>query len=495
MLSAAFRLDLILVYFIYGLAFFSLGLVMMLEWGRSPLLAEGRVLRPLAVFGFVHGTHEWLELALLLRQGLRLPDSSRADLARLILLAFSFFCLLVFGLRVLQPHQRLTRRLVAAWLGGLSLYAVLVFLLIWSLGGRQPGWERNADVLTRYLLAVPAGFLAGLALVQQARQARREGRPSLSASLYLAAFGFSLYALTQLFVPPAAFFPADRLNTAAFLAVFGFPIQGVRSVLAVLITVGLIRATQAVDAERQRLLSDAQQAQLAALEQVQRELTARESLRRELLRHTVVAQEDERARIARELHDESAQVLTAFSLHLASFRDALSDQPAHIGRVDRLLAITRQLSEGIYRLVHDLRPAQLDDLGLVPALQWMMDEERKRTGLEVSLRIDGPRRRLDPLVETVLFRVAQEGLANVDRHAQVKQAQMELSFDVDEAVLRVCDQGAGFDSQARLIPPRGWGLMGMTERVESVGGALHIISSPGHGTLVEARVPVAVEER
>jgi signal transduction histidine kinase len=278
------------------------------------------------------------------------------------------------------------------------------------------------------------------------------------------------------------------LNTAEFVSLTGIPIQVVRAGLAVLITVCLIRASQIAEDERQRRFTAAQQARLDALQQVQRELEEREALRRDLLRHTVTAQEEERARIARELHDDTAQILTALRLNLATLQDALRKNPEAIGLIERMERLSRQMSLGLYRIMHDLRPAQLDDLGLVAALRWLVDEERSRSALEVDLVVRGPHQRLDAPVETALFRIAQEALANVARHSGCSQALLQLSSSPQEVTLIVADQGAGFDPDERHSPPRGWGLVGMRERAESVGGQLKICSAPGKGTQVEALI-------
>ena len=123
----------------------------------------------------------------------------------------------------------------------------------------------------------------------------------------------------------------------------------------------------------------------------------------------MIAQEDERARIARELHDETAQILTALMLELATLRDTrIRTSLTEI--IDRLQSLSRQMSQGIYRLVGDLRPAQLDDLGVTAALRYLADQARQRDDLDVTVSIAGPHQRLDLLVETVLFRIAQEAL-------------------------------------------------------------------------------------
>jgi signal transduction histidine kinase len=152
------------------------------------------------------------------------------------------------------------------------------------------------------------------------------------------------------------------------------------------------------------------------------------------------------------------------------------------------------MSQGIYRLVHDLRPAQLDDLGLVAALHYLVDEERRRTRMDIALEILGLMKRIDPLVETVMFRVAQEALTNVARHANCKTAKVLVEYRDEQIMMQVSDAGAGFDPQRQLQPPHGWGIAGMRERVESVGGRLKIYTAPGQGTRVEVVIPLHIED-
>ena len=487
--SSDLQLNIVLVFFVYGLAFYSMGLAMMLESSRSPLLAEGRVLRPLAVFGFLHGAHEWLEMFLERSEWFELRFPVQIAMLRLSLLVFSFIALIAFGLRVLQPQRHLASKDLIIAIGLVSLYLLLILV---SLVYKETLIDRLwvADALARYTLAIPGAALAALALHRQASTAQTEVRRQLKTYLQWAAGSFALYSLTQAFVPALDFFPANTINTQAFIQMTGMPIQVVRAVLAIMITVSLIRATQVVEAERKRQVLAVQKARLDALEQVRHELVEREVLRRELLRHTVIAQEDERARIARELHDETAQILTGISLNLAALHGSLDENSKESEQLTRLQGLSRKMAEGIYRLVHDLRPAQLDDLGLAAALQYLADEERRRSGLVIHLEIMGARQRLDPLIETVFFRVAQEALANVSRHAHTQEASIQLLFTPQQARLRVCDQGVGFDPSERQQPPRGWGLAGMRERADSIGGLFRIQSTPGSGTVVELEAPV-----
>ncbi len=477
-----------LVFFIYGLAFFGMGITMALESGRSPALAQARVLRFLAAFGLIHGTHEWLESYLMQARAFGTPLPDWLPWLRLGLLVTSFVSLLLYAIQMLllvSPYRRGKRIFRFSIFGA---YALFILISISSSHLKEPIPLNNfLDGLARYLLAVPAAMLATLALRAQGRNAREQERALLSNSLAIAAFGFGIYTLTQFFVHPINMFPARYINEEAFLAYTGFPIQLIRTITAILITYGLLRATQSMEEERKTELFSAQQARLDALEQ-------QEKIRRELLRHIVQVQEDERARIARELHDETSQILSAFMLELATLRELTRRKPQVKDIVDKLQELSRQMSQGLYSMVHDLRPAQLDDLGLVPAIKSLLDSECCPKGLQVTFDVTGKQKRLDSLIETVLFRVTQEALTNVTRHADTNKASVYLDYAPGMVTLGVLDSGRGFDPNEPLHPPRGWGLEGMRERVESVGGQLVLYSAPKRGTTIKVVIPLAFEQ-
>jgi signal transduction histidine kinase len=473
-----------LVFFVYGLAFFGMGLAMALESGRSPTLAEARVLLPLAAFGVIHGAHEWFESYLLQAAALGTQLPGWIPWTRLALLGSSFSCLLLFAYNQLRLSVRPNPRTRIFHSGVLPLYILGILAgLFFALKQTGIALFPLLDGLARYLLAVPAALLAALALRARSRLAQAEGHHRLAKFFMLASLGFGIYSLTQVIVHPMDMFPANLVNEETFFGLTGIPIQGVRTLAALMITYGLLRAAQLAEIQRNSDLASAQQARLEALQQ-------QETLRRELLRHIVQAQEDERARIARELHDETAQVLSAFTLEVGALRNNLGRKAASFPALDRLQDLSRQMSQGVYRMVHDLRPAQLDDLGLIPALKFLLDQDCCPKGMDVTFEVEGTQRRLDPLTETVLFRVAQEGLANVVRHAGTPQAGVRLRYERERVVLQIQDQGCGFDPREDFHPPRGWGLAGMRERVEAVGGQLNLESGTDRGTRVEVTIPL-----
>jgi signal transduction histidine kinase len=428
-----FQANLVIVFFIYGLAFFSMGLAMALEYGRSSLLVETRLLLPLAIFGILHGLHEWLEIIILQSILLDLPIPLFSTWVRMGILVISFTFLVVYGVQVFRTPRGSVKTDAMVGIGFLFGYVVILSIIKNASWENVAIWEQSADTLARYVLAVPGSFLAvpgsflaGLALYRQANQPTSFEHPNLANKLRWAAWGFALYGLTQLFVSPSNFFPANIINVDKFLSATGLPIQVVRAATAILIMVSLIRATQITEKERQNQLLAVQNERLDALQRVQDELVKREVMRQELLKHIVIAQEDERGRISRELHDETAQTLSAFGLTLGALRQRIADQPILIDLIDKLQTLSNQMSSGIYRLVHDLRPTQLDDLGLIPAIQHLTSEDQRYSDLKVNLMIEGERLRMDPFVETVLFRVVQEALNNVKRNRVVSRGARSL---------------------------------------------------------------------
>lgn len=215
------------------------------------------------------------------------------------------------------------------------------------------------------------------------------------------------------------------------------------------------------------------------------------------VRKYIAAQEDERKRIARELHDETAQSLTALSMAIETVAQTRTGGAADVGPLlqpARLL--TERVSREIERIIRDLRPTLLDDLGLLEALGWYADNRLKPLGIIVTIETVGDEARLSPELETALFRVGQEAMSNITRHAGAENVSLVVEFGHDAVGLDVEDDGCGFDVE-RVLAGGGnleadspFGLLGMRERVELLGGTLDVESRPGQGTRVAARVPL-----
>lgn len=211
---------------------------------------------------------------------------------------------------------------------------------------------------------------------------------------------------------------------------------------------------------------------------------------RQLPRQIMQAQEAERHRLARDLHDEAAQALTSLLVHLRLLERAHTPAEAQ-GRVQELRVLTAQALEEVRRVALDLRPTILDDLGLGPALSWRVDELNKVDGLSAAIKLEGGDARLPREIELVLYRVGQEALSNVARHAAAKQVSVLLQRRPDQIVLTVSDDGHGFDpTVASCEEGHGLGLLGMRERLGMIGGRLDIQSTLGAGSKIIAHVPV-----
>lgn len=209
------------------------------------------------------------------------------------------------------------------------------------------------------------------------------------------------------------------------------------------------------------------------------------------------AQEQERKRIARELHDETSQVLTSLLLSLAVVEETVTTVEAR-QRIAETRALAHQTLRAVRNLSIDLRPSALDDLGLLPALRWYVKEYQQKCGVEVEFCASGFRERPLPEIETALYRIVQESLTNTAKHAHAHKVWVTLCEDGATLRASVRDDGRGFDAQAVLKTPwqdRGLGLAGMTERATLLNGAVHIVSQPGQGCLIDVSVPVAQPAR
>lgn len=215
----------------------------------------------------------------------------------------------------------------------------------------------------------------------------------------------------------------------------------------------------------------------------------------QLPRQLLQVQEAERHRLARDLHDEAAQALTSLLVHLRLLERAHTPEEAQ-GRVQELRLLTAQALEEVRRVALDLRPTILDDLGLGPALAWRVDEFNKLDGMHAIIKIEGLHERLPRPVELVFYRVGQEALSNVVRHAKAHHVTVHLQRHEQQLCLTVQDDGQGFvaaqwDGQTDHTNGHGFGLLGMRERLGMINGTLRIDSVPGQGTCVVACAPVA----
>lgn len=221
----------------------------------------------------------------------------------------------------------------------------------------------------------------------------------------------------------------------------------------------------------------------------------REGERRAFALAANAIREEEKARVARELHDELAQSLCALKMDALWVRDHVADAPEAVAaRLTDMLAMIDYTVTATRRIAADLRPMMLDDLGLVAAIESLVDSFTQRSGVACQLSLDEglPLEWPEPYA-TAVFRMVQESLANVLKHARASQVQVALGKAPDGIKLRVQDDGCGFLSAA-LRKPSSLGLMGLRERAQLLGGSVTLHSTPGQGTSVEVYIPWAHSE-
>jgi PAS domain S-box-containing protein len=216
-----------------------------------------------------------------------------------------------------------------------------------------------------------------------------------------------------------------------------------------------------------------------------------EHVRTELLTRLIFAQEDERRRIAREMHDQFGEQLTTLARRIEALKEFADGRPGLISLIEALEAVSRQIDRDVNHLVWQLRPTALDDLGLRAALANYIKDWSQRVRVQAELHSSGlVEARLPSEAETTLYRIAQEALTNVARHSRATSVDVILERHGDQVVLVVEDNGVGFEPARTTSKRRGFGLLGMQERATLVGGTLQIESQPGKGTTVLLRMTI-----
>jgi signal transduction histidine kinase len=289
----------------------------------------------------------------------------------------------------------------------------------------------------------------------------------------------------QFFTRASPLPPSNIINQALFFELFGFPIQLLRALVAIAGAFFVIRFLRSSEVETKRHIAELQKERLQEAER-------REALRGELLGRVVAAQEAERQRIGRELHDETGQALTAIGLGLRGVSSTLrEDVDKAAGNMRQLEGLVAHSLTELQRLISDLRPSHLDDLGLASALRWYAGEVETRAPLKIKVKVEGEDRDLPAPVKTGLFRIVQEALTNVVKHAHADKVEVRLIFEIDGVQLEIIDDGGGFNPQMLLMDSSrpSWGLAGMEERAALFNGRFQLESADGEGTRIRVTVP------
>jgi two-component system, NarL family, sensor histidine kinase UhpB len=225
--------------------------------------------------------------------------------------------------------------------------------------------------------------------------------------------------------------------------------------------------------------------------QNEQELEASRQQLRELAVSVQKAREEEKTRIARELHDDLGQQLTALKMDLSWLAHRVPDENTLVEKIQSMQALTNTSVTSLRRIASDLRPTMLDDLGLAPAIEWLAQDFSQRSGVNVHLDITDHALRLSKDAETAIYRIVQESLTNVTRHAKASKVFITMSQTENGFSLTVRDDGIGLPPGAAR-KEKSFGLLGMKERVHVLGGTIYIASQPDGGTTIEVMLPASV---
>lgn len=438
--------NIIIVQFVYGLAFFILGLAIALQSRHSSHLDLARSLTWLAAFGFVHAFVEWGDLFIPLQAAYLSPDFITAlQYLHLLLLGISFACLFEFGVALLKPLEH------SEWLhitaaGLLATWFFATFFPLRSWIHDYQSWYNTCDALVRYFIGLPGGLLSAYALRKHIYQRISPMNvPHIVRSLRTAGISLAVYALAAgLLVPPVNFFPGNLLNSDTFSRVFIITPPIVRSLIGLVIAIYTIRGLEIFDVETARQIEAIQEQQM---------LTA------------------ERERIGRELHDGTIQkVYTAGLLVQSAQKLAGADSPLEA----RLATAVGVLDDAIVDLRQHLGKLHNSEASPVPLEQALRDlatDPRFSSLVKIDLDLDLPSsEQYSPEQSSHILAIVQEALANGVRHAQARHIRIHARRVDRRLMLAVQDDGAGIPQQVA----EGHGLHNMRDRAALLHGKLEV---------------------
>jgi signal transduction histidine kinase len=436
----------IIIQFVYGLAFFVLGLAIALQSRHSSHLDLARSLTWLAAFGFVHAFVEWGDLFIPLQAAYLSPDIITAlQYFHLLLLGISFACLFEFGVALLEPLEH------PSWLhiisaGLLAIWFFFTFFPLRSWIQDFQGWYNSGNALVRYLIGLPGGLFSAYALRKHIYQRILPlNVPHIVQSLRVAGISLAVYAFAAgLLVPPVNFFPGNWLNADTFSRVFIVTPPIVRSLIGLVIAISTIRALEIFDVETARQIEAIEEQQILA---------------------------NERERLGRELHDGAIQkVYTAGLLVQSAQKLAAAESPLE-GRLATAVGVLDDAIIDLRQNLGELHTSKHSAVPLEQALRDLAADPRFGSLVKIDLDLQMPSsEEYSPEGSSHILAIVQEALANVVRHAQARHIRIHARPVDRRLMLAIQDDGAGLPKQV----VEGHGLHNMRDRAALLHGRLEV---------------------
>ena len=457
-----------IILFVYGQAFFVLGLALALQSWQYSRLPFARSLHWLTAFAFTHGLHEWGDVFIPIQaQYLPAPFVHLLLTIQTIVLAVSFTFLFQYGVESLRPLPGRWRYLRYVPVGVLIAWLLWVFTLALNATGDLYAWHRLNNVLARYSLGFPGALLAAYSLHRQAKTATEPFKlTNIAPMLRLASWALLGYSfMGGLIVPAASFFPANVLNQARVQALTLLPVQVYRGFLGLVLAYAIIRALKVFRVELSR--------RIASMEETQILLAERE-------------------RIRRELHDSTLQTVYASGLLMRAVERNLAR-----ANYDQALSYVRQVLAQLDQAVTDIRE-HIGQLHLRSTWQSLADGLKDLVAssplsslVETNLQLDlPPDLVLSAMQVGHLLAIVNEAMSNVARHAQATVVTISVGITAGRLSLQVEDNGVGLP--ADLV--HGYGLNNMRDRARLLGGSIRLQSHSGRGTVVHVEIPIGAND-
>ena len=448
-----------IVWFVYGLVFFTLGLAIALQSRSHSRLEMARYLGWLAAFGVTHGLHEWGGVFVPI-QATYLPDAAVSFLVLLqtFLLGLSFAFLLQFGVELLRRRwPRLKVLPLVLFTGWLLAFFVPGVVHTASVSEQQA----LASIWARYLMGAPASILSAIGLQYQINTTIRPlGFRNIARTMHIASLALAGYSFFGGFiVPPASFPPASWLNDQTFVAWVGLPPPVIRSFIGLVLALAMIRTLEVFDIEVDQIIEEMQ---------VERELV------------------EERERIARELHDGTIQTIYTAGLLVESIGSKIRPDKETAGRLERVGSLLNEAIANLRGYIGNLQPQGMGE-SLEAVIRNQTEDARLNSLVEIQVEMDKlPEEPFNAARLPHVAAILTEALSNAARHSGSRSVKVSAACEDGQCVLSVEDDGRGFDSAA---PKPGYGLRNMRDRARLLAGSLDVVTQPGKGTRITLRIP------
>ena len=450
------------IYFVYGLAFFFMGLIVALQSRQSSRLELARSMNWLAGFGILHGLNEWGDLFIPIQSTyLSTPVVNLLFVIQLILLALSFMCLFAFGVSLLKPFG-INRWLAAAPTVSFVIWVFVTFFIITLFYQDQATWHHISNALARYFIAFPGGLLAAYGLREHAKHRILPLKvPAIYNALRISGVALGLYAvLGGLITPPIPLWPGNIVNSETIGNWIGIPPLAFRAAIGLLLSISIIRALEIFKLETDQRI---------------------EALERESILNT------ERERLARDLHDGAIQKVYTAGLLVQSAVKLIEPHSEVSTRMNRAVAALKDAVSDLrsnLETLHEGTSAQVEPL--VDLLTHVATNSHYTTMVNIELETDlTADSNLSPVQSGHVMRIVNESMSNVLRHARARNVHINANRDGESLKIEIKDDGSGFIPSSSS----GHGLQNMRDRARLLNGSLEINSKPGKGTQIVLEIP------